>query len=123
MCLANAMLHLLVHCPPFLDLFRELGQLMGQREGGETGRAATPLMNATIRFLDEFAYKEKSSLTHPFLLQVTRGNTREDEENTEVNGGVDRFIPRYVYDAMKEKRQLINVRVRSRARILVAFCH
>jgi hypothetical protein len=58
MCLANAMLHLLVHCPPFLDLFRELGQLMGQREGGETGRAATPLMNATIRFLDEFAYKE-----------------------------------------------------------------
>jgi hypothetical protein len=118
MYLANAMLHLLVCCPPFLDLFRELGQLLGQHEEGEISRATTPLMNATVRFLDEFSYKEKSSLTQQFPLQVSRGYVKEGEEN----GVVDRFIPTYVYDAMKEKRQLINVRVRFRARV-VSFCN
>ena len=117
--LPNAMLHLLVCCPPFLDLFRELGQLLGQHEDGQTGRATTPLINATFRFLDEFTCKEKSSLTQQFLLRVSRGDVREDEENTEENGVVDRLNPTYVYDAMKEK---INVRVRFRARVVV-FCH
>jgi ubiquitin carboxyl-terminal hydrolase 10 len=113
MCLANAVLHLLVYCPPFLDIFKELGPLMGQREGGETGTAATPLMNATVRFLDEFAYKEKSSLTQQFLPRVSRGDAREAEKDAEENGVVDRLIPTYVFDAMKEKRQFINVKIRS----------
>jgi hypothetical protein len=39
MCLANAVLHLLVSCPPFLGLFREMSLLMGEHEGRETGRA------------------------------------------------------------------------------------
>ena len=123
MSLANAVLQLLVSCPPFLDLLRELGQLMGEGEGGETGGATTPLINATIRFLDEFAYKEKSSLMQPFLLQAPRCNMREDEEKTEMNDAEDRFISRCVVDAMKEKKRFINVRVRSHASILVAFCH
>jgi hypothetical protein len=58
-------------------------------------------------------------LTQQFLLRVSRGDVREDEENTEENGVVDRLNPTYVYDAMKEK---INVRVRFRARVVV-FCH
>ena len=118
MCLANAVLQMLVYCPPFLERFTELGQLMGESEWRETGRATTPLVNATIRFLDEFAYKEKLSLSHPFLLQAPRCNMREDEEKKEVNGTENRFIPGCVCDAMKEKRQFINVRVRSCARVL-----
>jgi hypothetical protein len=51
-----------------------------------------------------------------FLLQATRGNGREDEKNMEVNSGVDPFIPMCVYDAMKETRQFIDVRVCSCAR-------
>jgi hypothetical protein len=88
MSVANAVLQLLVNCPPFRDLFRDLGRPVGQREG-ETGGGATPLVDATIRFFDE-------------------------EEKKEIMA-VDSFEPTYMYDAMKEKRQLKDYWVRSRA--------
>ena len=90
---------------------------MGQSEGGEIGGGATPLVDATVRFLDEFAYKEKSSLTH----QAARSKLREDEDGKEKDEGVHSFLSTDVYDALREKRQFISIRVRSRAH--VAFCH
>ena len=57
--LLSAELQLLVYFPPSRDLFRDIGRLLGQREGGETdgGRGpaarhpdtAGPLIDATIR--------------------------------------------------------------------------
>jgi len=82
-------LQLLVHSPPFRNLFREL---KGQRRGGgpETGGGATPLVDATVRFFEEFTIMEK-------------------KENKAVNP----FEPTYMYDAMKENSQLKNLLVRS----------
>ena len=121
-CLANAMLQLLVYCPPFWDLFKDLGRVVGQREREETGGSTTPLIDATVRYRDEFSYKMKSSPTQQFQQQVSRGKAREKKKEKEVNDGADSFIPTYVYDAMKEKGQFINVSIRSCARV-VAFCH
>ena len=112
--LANAVLQSLVYCPLFRELFRDLGR----REGGESGDYATPLVDATVRFLDEFAYKEKSSLTHGAL----RGKTREDEDGKKGDEGMPSFSSTDVYDVMKEKRQFVSIRVRSCAHV-VTFCY
>ena len=80
----NAVLQLLVHCSPFWNLFSDLGRLTGQQTTGGT----TPLVDATVRLLDEFAYKKEDDDTEP-------------------------FTPMYVYDAMKEKRQFKSTLVRS----------
>ena len=108
----NAVLQLLVHSPPLWDLFRELGDLKGRRRAGgpETGGGATPLVDATVRFFEEFISKEKEPLQ-----QAARGKPREDEEVKKGHNAVDSFEPTYMYDAMKEKRQLKNLLVRSRA--------
>ncbi|KAF8471374.1 hypothetical protein DFH94DRAFT_674372 [Russula ochroleuca] len=110
MYVANAVLQLLVYCPPFRDLFRDLGRLVGRREGGETDGGATPLIDATVRFLDEFTHKEKLSPTHQFLQQATRGKVREDEHGKKEDDGVHPFLSTYVFDAMKKKRQFITIR-------------
>ena len=112
MCFANAVLHLLVHTPLFWNLFRELGGLKGQREAGgsETGGGATPLVDATIRFSEEFVFKDKEPPQ-----QVAGGKPREDEEAKKEHNSVDSFEPTYMYDAMKEKRQLKRLLVRSRS--------
>ena len=112
--LANAVLQSLVYCPLFRELFRDLGR----REEGESGDYATPLVDATVRFLDEFAYKEKSSLTHGAL----RGKTREDEDGKKGDEGMPSFSSTDVYDVMKEKRQFVSIRVRSCAHV-VTFCY
>ena len=112
--LANAVLQSLVYCPPFRELFKDLGQ----REGGESGDDATPLVGAMVRFLDEFAYKEKSSLTHGAL----RGRTREDEDGKKGDECVHSFSSTDIYDVMKEKRQFVSIRVRSCAHV-VTFCY
>jgi hypothetical protein len=114
MYLASAVLQSLVYCPPFRDLFRDLGQ----RERGETGGGTTPLVDATVRFLGNFPYKEKSSLTH----QAARGKVRKDKDGKKENEGVHSFLSTDVYDAMKEKRQFIIMKARSCAYV-VAFCH
>ncbi|KAH9987493.1 hypothetical protein BJV77DRAFT_1070467 [Russula vinacea] len=88
MCFANSVLQLLVHSPSFWNLFRELGGLTGQLGVGglETGRSATPLVDAT----------------------ASGGKLRGHEDAMKEHKAVDSFEPMYVYDAMnlKEKRQL-----------------
>ena len=114
MCFANAVLQLLVHSLPFWDLFRKLGDLKGQRraEGLETGSVATPLVDTTWRFLDEF--KESLPTQEP-LQQATMRKPGEDEEATKEQHAADPFEPKYMYDAMKEKRQLKKLLVRFHA--------
>ena len=115
-CFANAVLQLLVHSPPFLNLFRELGDLKGPRGAGvsETSDDATPLVDATLTFCEEFRFKEKEQLPpQEPPHQVAGGNVREDEETKkEINA--DPLEPSYMYEAMK-KTQLKKLLVRSRA--------
>jgi len=112
-CLVKAVLQLLVHSPPFWDLFRELGDVKGQHGAGspETGGSATPLMDATVRFFEEFEFKEKEPPPTRQSLQRAAGRKpREDEKVKKERNAV----PTYMYDAMKEKRQLKSLLVRSR---------
>jgi ubiquitin carboxyl-terminal hydrolase 10 len=103
-CFANAILQLLVNLPPFWNLFRELGDLKGQHGArvSETGGGATPLVDATVRFFKEFTVEESPS-TQQQSQPATAGTSRADS-----------FEPTYMYDAMKEKRQLKPLLVRSR---------
>jgi hypothetical protein len=116
MCFANAVLRLLAHCPPFWDLFGELGDLKRPQRAGvpETGDVATPLVDATLRFFEEFRFTEKGQTPPQEPLQlIAGGKMSEDEETKKDFDAVDSFKPIYMYDAMKEKRQLKNLLVRS----------
>jgi ubiquitin carboxyl-terminal hydrolase 10 len=112
MCFANAVFQLLVHSPPFWNLFREVGDLKGQRGAGgpKTCGGPTPLVDATVRFFEEFMLKEKEQ---PSTQQATRGKPREDEEEGKQNKDVGPLEPTYMYDVMKEKMQLKKLLVRS----------
>ena len=116
MSFANAVLQLLVRSPQFWNLFKELGDLKGQHgmRGPQTG-GATPLVDATTRLFEEFMFKEESPPTLPPPQQAAGAKTREDEEVKRVLNAVDSFKPIYMYDAMREKRQLNNLLVRFRA--------
>ena len=119
MSFANAVLQLLVHSPPFGNLFREPGALKGQREAGQAGGGGgggvTPLVDATMRFFEEFMLKEELSPAQQPPQEAAGGKPSEDEETKiEYNAG-DSFEPMYLYGAMKEKRQLKTLLVRSRA--------
>ena len=113
MCYANAVLQLLVHSPPFWRLFREL-DLSGQRgvAGRGAGGGATPLVDATARFIEEFIFKDEPPPMQQSRQQTAEGGPREDEKAKRKNNSVDSFEPIYMYDAMKEKRQLENLLVR-----------
>ena len=117
MCFANAVLQLLAHTPPFWNMFKELGDLNGQRgaEGRETSRGATPLVDATIKFSLEFMFKEGLPPTQQPPQQFTDGEPREDEEPKKEKDFVDSFEPTYMYDAMNGKRRLKNLLVCSHA--------
>ena len=119
MCFVNAVLQLLVHSPPFWNTFRELGDLKGQRgsAGLETGGGATPLVDAMVRFVEEFVFKDKEPppMQQP-PQQTARGKPKENEEAKRELNSVDSFEPIYMYDAMKEKRQLKDLLVRFCAR-------
>jgi ubiquitin carboxyl-terminal hydrolase 10 len=100
------------------NLFRELGDLKGQRGAGgpETCDGATPLVDATMRFFEEFMFKEKElSPSQQPLQQAARVKPWEDEEEKKENKVADSFQPMYMYDAIKEKRRLKTLLVRSRA--------
>jgi hypothetical protein len=108
MCLSNAVLQILVRSPPFWNLFKKLGSLKGQRGGGvsEADGGVIPLVDATTRFIEEFLVKEKES---PPVQQPPRqvaGVTRRGDEEKNKQNVFDSFDPAYMYDAMKEKRQL-----------------
>ena len=101
MCFANAVLQILIYCPPFYRLFVELGKHLtgpvvgAQKEGGK----ATPLVDATIEFLREFYPTDVNS--------KVKGKEVDREEEDDQQS----FIPMYVYDAMKEKKRFDNMRV------------
>ena len=111
MCFANAVFHLFVHTLPFWNLFRGLGDLKGKREGGpETSGGATPLVDASVRFFEEYVFKEPPMQQPP--QQAAWGNPSKDEDVTKEHNVVN---PTYMYDAMKKKGQLETFMVRSRA--------
>ena len=110
----NAVLQLLVHTPTFWDVFRELGDLKGQLEAG-VPETTTPLVDATLRFFEEFMFKEKKPCqTQQPLQQAVGEKPREDEEEKKERNAVDSFDPTYMYDAMKGKGQLKDLLVRFR---------
>ena len=74
----------------------------------------TVLVDATFRLLDEFVQKEKTSLTQRL---AQKGKAREDEIEKKGDNEMDPFIPTYVYDAMKEKKQFKSMLVRTCAHI------
>jgi hypothetical protein len=108
MCFANAVLQLLVYSPPLQNLFRQLGDLKRQRGGApEPSGCATPLVDAMIRFFEEFMFEEKEPPpTHQPPQQTAEGTPKEGGVEKKYNKTVDSFEPTYLYEAMKEKRQL-----------------
>ena len=170
---ANAVLQLLANLPPSWNLFRELRDLKGQRGAGvpdTTGGGATPLVDATLRFLKEIIVEEKSPSTQqqssstqqqssstqqqspsaqqqlpstqqqspsmqqqssstqqqlPSTQQQSHSTQQQSQQAMRADGekkDVDSFEPMYMYDAMKGKRQLKPLLVRSRA-YAVASCY
>ena len=121
MCFANAVLQLLVYSPPFWNLVWQLEDLKGRRGGGqEPGGCATPLVDAMIRFFDEFVFRDKEPPPTQRTLQqpdTTKGKAKEGEvekKDNIINKIMDSFEPTYLYEAMKENRQLKHLLVRTR---------
>ena len=114
MCFANAVLQILVRSPPFWNLFKELGSLKGQHGGGapEADGGVIPLVDATTRFIGEFLVKEKESPPIQQLPRQVAGETRREDEEREKRSALDPVDPTYMYEAMKEKRQLKDFLVR-----------
>jgi hypothetical protein len=77
-------------------------------------------VDATVRFFEEFMIKEEPPPTQKPTQQAATGMPREDEANKE-HIAMDSFEPTYMYDAMKEKRQLKNLLVRSFSRCFLLF--
>jgi ubiquitin carboxyl-terminal hydrolase 10 len=117
-CFANAVLQLLVNLPPLWNLFSELGEARRGAGLPDTGGGATRLVDATVRFFQEFLVEESPS-TQQRSQSATGGASRADEE-MKCDNVVDSFRPTYLYDAMKEKRQLEPLFVRSRAHVVVS---
>jgi ubiquitin carboxyl-terminal hydrolase 10 len=100
MCFANAVLQVLVYCPPFYRLFIELGKhIIGPVVGSQhEDTKATPLVDAIIQFLKEFGTKEEERDLK------SKGKEREEDFDD-----LDSFIPTYVYDVMKEKKRFASM--------------
>ncbi|KZT71339.1 cysteine proteinase [Daedalea quercina L-15889] len=98
MCFANAVLQILVYCQPFSRLFSELSKyLVGPVAGSQKeGTKATPLVDAIIQFMKEFAPESPAD-------PKAKGKERDDFYEPEA------FIPSYVYDAMKEKKRFASM--------------
>jgi hypothetical protein len=125
MCFANVALQLLVYCPQFWNQLRYMSRLIGQRgepKGQPTGGARKVLVDATFRLLDEFVHKEKTSLTQRSLKLAQKRQAMEDEKEKKDDNDIDPFIPTYVFDAMKEKKQFKHILVRTCAHI-APFCY
>lgn len=112
MCFANAVLQVLVYCPPFYRLFTELGKyLTGPVVGSQSeGSKATPLVDAIILFLKEFSVKEAEKKD-----SKSKGKEREEDFDD-----LDSFIPTYVYDVMKEKKRFASMVVSPHASMFLS---
>ncbi|KAI5990559.1 hypothetical protein F5J12DRAFT_862832 [Pisolithus orientalis] len=108
MCFANAVLQVLVYCPPFWRLFYELGKVMDKSPDTVTGgeQSRTPLVDTTVRFIREFIPKQKKA-TAPEGKGKAVDRTAYGEEEDDV---MESFIPAYVYDALKEKKRFDHMR-------------
>jgi hypothetical protein len=75
----------------------------------------------TVRFFKEFMVEEDSPSTQQLSQLAVCGTSTVDEEKKDDNV-VDSFEPTYLYDAMREKRQLRPLLVCSRA-LLATSCY
>ena len=102
MCFANAVLQVLVYCPPFYRLFTELAKYL---PGSSSSDSVKPVDNrislttGTIEFLKEF---------NP-LSEKERKQREEDGEDMFL----DSFTPISVYEAMRAKKRFDNMTVSS----------
>ncbi|KAI0957901.1 hypothetical protein AcW1_006143 [Taiwanofungus camphoratus] len=103
MCFANAVLQILVYCPPFHRLFLELNKyLAGPVVGSQKeGTKATPLIDAIMQFVKEFV---PESFSDSHSATKAKGKEREDDFYEAQS-----FIPTHVYDVMKEKKRFANM--------------
>lgn len=115
MCFANAVLQVLVYCPPFYRLFTELGKFLPDPVVGsqQEGTRATPLVDAIIQFLKEFGTQEDEKKD-----MKSKGKEREEDFDD-----LDSFIPTYVYDVMKEKKRFASMVVGGIAFMLIVLHH
>ncbi|KAG6371844.1 cysteine proteinase [Boletus reticuloceps] len=106
MCFANAVLQVLIYCPPFWRLFHELGRFLDTPTDGDVSNSKTPLVVATVKFLKEFIPKTKPPPEGKGKAVDRTNNGYSDEEDNLM----DSFIPTYVYDALKEKKRFDHMR-------------
>jgi ubiquitin carboxyl-terminal hydrolase 10 len=102
MCFANAVLQVLVYCPPFYRLFNELAMYLpgpSPSDSVKTVDNRISLTTGTIEFLKEFSP----------LTEKERRRREEDGEDVFL----DSFTPASVYDAMRAKKRFDNMRVSS----------
>lgn len=104
LCFANAVLQVLVYCPPFWKFFTDLGRLLAPTE-----ESKTPLVDATIRFVKEFAPKEKAPVEGKGKGVERYGANGLVHEEVEEDI-MDSFMPTYVHDALKEKKRFDHMR-------------
>jgi ubiquitin carboxyl-terminal hydrolase 10 len=105
LCFANAVLQVLVYCPPFWRFFTDLGRLLQPSE-----ESKTPLVDATIRFVKEFTPKERAPVEGKGKgvdRYGANGLVREEVEDDIMES----FMPAYVHDALKEKKRFDHMRV------------
>lgn len=103
MCFANAVLQVLVYCPPFYRLFTELARYLPGLSPSDSKKPIDnrlSLTTGTIEFLREF---------NP-LSEKERKRREEDGED----GFLDSFTPVSIYDAMRAKKRFDNMRVSSK---------
>lgn len=99
MCFANAVLQVLVYCPPFYRLFIELAKYLPGLPPSDSKKpvdSRLSLTTGTIEFLREF---------DP-LSEKERRRREEDGED----GFLDSFTPVSIYDAMRAKKRFDNMR-------------
>lgn len=107
MCFANAVLQVLIYCPPFWRLFHDLAKFIDSPADDDISNSKAPLVDATVRFLKEFIPKTKSTSEGKGKAVERPINGHTDEQDNLM----DSFIPTYVYDALKEKKRFDHMRV------------
>ncbi|KAE9402409.1 cysteine proteinase [Gymnopus androsaceus JB14] len=128
MCFANSVLQLLAYSPPFFRVFRELERLgFGSSSSTATGSGGlgvvTPLIDATVTFLDEFLPEEKEKKARAAAASSSSSSSSSNANGVSSSGSISikgkerersspipedefsPFIPTSIYDALKSKKQ------------------